>query len=216
MTLFSGRAPSGWSWTVRGKVDTTITLASGRAQPAQAFCPPPGEAVLVPQVTVLEDIPAHLAVANVPQAQEPWIVLSDQPPSVQSFARYGRRFGGIEPHFKDYKSAAFRILDTHLRDAQALTCLVMLLDCATLLALVFGLITVQWGQRGLIDWHAQRGLSFLQLGLRAVRRWFHRGEALPQLIPLTAKSPPTAYASKRKREELDCRIEFSRVVTRTA
>jgi hypothetical protein len=203
----------GWSWTVRGKVDTTITLASGRAQPAQAFCPPPGEAVLVPHITVLDDIPAHLAVANVPQAQEPWIVLSDQPPSLQSFARYGRRFGGVEPHFKDYKSAAFRILDTRLRDAQALTCLVMLLDCATLLALVFGLITVQWGQRGLIDWHAQRGLSFLQLGLRAVRRWFHRGEALPQLIPLAAKSPPTAYASKQKHEELDGRIEFSRVVT---
>lgn len=60
----------------------------GQAQPAQAFCPPPGEAVLVPHVTVLDDIPAHLAVANLPQAQEPWIVLSDQPPSGQSFARY--------------------------------------------------------------------------------------------------------------------------------
>jgi hypothetical protein len=202
-----------WSWAVRGKVDTTITLASGRAQPAQAFCPLSGEARLVPHVTVLDDIPAHLAVAHLPQAQEPWIVLSDQPPSVQSFARYGRRFGGIEPHFKDYKSAAFHLLDTHLRDDQALTGLVMLLDCAMLLALVFGLILVQWGQRNLIDWHPQRGLSFLQLGLRAVRRWFHRGEAIPQLIPSTAKSPPTAYASKRKHEDLDCRIEFSRVVT---
>ena len=169
--------------------------------------------MLVPHVTVLDDIPAHLAVAHLPQAQEPWIVLSDQPPSVQSFARYGRRFGGIEPHFKDYKSAAFHLLDTHLRDAQALTGLVMLLDCAMLLALVFGLILVQWGQRNLIDWHPQRGLSFLQLGLRAVRRWFHRGEAIPQLIPSTAKSPPTAYASKQKHEDLDCRIEFSRVVT---
>jgi hypothetical protein len=79
-----------WSWTVRGKVDTSITLASGQAQLAQSFCLPPGEAVLVPHVTVLDDIPAHLAVANLPQAQEPWIVLSDQPPSVQSFARYGR------------------------------------------------------------------------------------------------------------------------------
>lgn len=93
---------------------------------------------------------------------------------------------------KDYKSAAFRILDPHLRDAQALICLVMLLDCATLLAIVFGTLAVQFGQRAYLDWHAQRGLSFLQLGLRAIRRWSHRGEGVPRLIPLPTKSPPTA------------------------
>lgn len=203
----------GWSWTIRGKVDTKITVASGVSYSAQDFCPPSDEAVLVPCVTILEDISAHLAVANVSDAQEPWIVLSSSPPSLQTFALYGKRFGGIEPHFKDYKSAAFRLLDTHLRDAQALTCLVMLLDCAALIAIVLGSIAVKLGQRSFLDWHSHRGLSFLQLGLRSICRWFHRGEVLPLLSPLPSKSPPTAFASKQKRDEIAYRIEFSKVLS---
>lgn len=202
-----------WSWNIRGKVDTKITVASGISYSAQDFCPPSNEAVLVPSVTILEGISANLAVANVPHAQEPWIVLSNSLPSLQTFALYGKRFGGIEPHFKDYKSAAFRLLDTHLRDAQALTCLVMLLDCAALIAIVLGSIAIKLGQHSFLDWHSHRGLSFLQLGLRAICRWFHRGEVLPLLSSLPSKSPPTAFASKRKRDELAYRIEFSKVVS---
>lgn len=203
----------GWSWHIRGKVDTKITVASGISYSAQDFCPPSDEAVLVPSVTILEDISAHLAVANVSDAQEPWIVLSSSPPTLQTFALYGKRFGGIEPHFKDYKSAVFQLLDTRLRDAQALTCLVMLLDCAALIATVLASIAIKLGQRSFLDWHSHRGLSFLQLGLRAISRWLHRGEVLPLLSPLPAKSPPTAFASKRKRDELAYRIEFSKVVS---
>lgn len=202
----------GWSWHIRGKVDTKITVASGISYSAQDFCPPSNEAILVPSVTILEDISAHLAVANVSHAQEPWIVLSSSPPSLQTFALYGKRFGGIEPHFKDYKSGAFQLLDTHLRDAQSLTCLVMLLDCAALIAIALACIAIKLGQRSSLDWHSDRGLSFLQLGLRAICRWFHRGETLPLLSPLPAKSPPTAFASKRKHDELAYRIEFSKVV----
>jgi hypothetical protein len=202
---------NGWSWAIRGKVDTQITFASGITKSAQALCPPAEEAYLYRNITVFEDITCHLATAQVPDAKEDSIVLSDQPPSVQTFALYGRRFGGIEPHFKDYKSAAFNLLDTHLRDAQALTCLVMLMDCATLLAIVLGMRVVRMGQRARLDWHPQRGLSFLQLGLRELQRLLHCRELLPTLEPLPSRSPPTAFASKRKQEELECRIEFSRV-----
>ena len=64
---------------------------------------------------------AHLATAHVPGAQAPWAVLSSQPVSVQTFALYGRRFGGIEPHFKAYKSAAFDVLDSGLREADTVS-----------------------------------------------------------------------------------------------
>jgi hypothetical protein len=104
-------------------------------------------------------------------------------------------------------------LDTHLRDAQALTCLVMLMDCATLLVIVLGTMVVHMGQRVPLDWHPQRGLSFLQLGLRELQRLLHCGERLPILEQLPRKIPPKAFASKRKREELECRIEFSRITT---
>jgi hypothetical protein len=201
----------GWSWAIRGKVDTQITFASGVTKSAQDLCPPPEEAYLFRDITVFEDITCQLATANVPSAKENWIVLSDQAPSIQLFAFYGRRFGGIEPHLKDYKSAAFKILDTHLRDAQALTCLVMLLDCATLLAIVLGMMVVRIGQRARLDWHPTRGLSFLQLGLRELQRLLHCRERLPDLEQLPPRSPPTAFASQQKREDLQCRIEFSRV-----
>jgi len=205
----------GWGWCVRGKVDTLVELASGRTKAAQALIPESGEAVIAPNVTILENIPAHLAIANLPQAQEAWIVFSERAhrPSLQTFARYGRRFGGIEPHFKDYKSAAFKILDSKLRNAEALTCLVMLVDCATLLAVVLGTIATHQRVQVQLDAHSQRGLSFLQLGLRTIKMWLYLGKVLLTLNPLPAKSPRTAYASKRKQQELAERIEFSRVTT---
>ena len=94
-------------------------------------------------------------------------------------------------------------------DAQALTCLVIVMDCATLLAIVLGTMVVHMGQRVRLDWHPQRGLSFLQLGLGELQRLLHCGERLPILEQLPCKSPPKVFASKRKREELECRIEFS-------
>jgi len=60
--------------------------------------------------------------------------------SLKTFELYGQRFGGIEHHFKDYKSAALDVLDSGLRDADGLTRLFMLLDCAYLIALVLGMM----------------------------------------------------------------------------
>jgi hypothetical protein len=62
---------------------------------------------------------ASCATAHASVAQEAWAVITDTPPSLQTFALYGQRFGGIEPHFKDYKSAAFKITRSKIRDAQA-------------------------------------------------------------------------------------------------
>lgn len=111
-----------WDWVIRAKSDLMIELASGRQRPVRALLPPSEEVYLFNQVSVLNDIDCHLATANLSSAGDAWAVLSKQPVSLQAFALYGQRFGGIEPHFKDYKSAAFDILRSHLRDATALTC----------------------------------------------------------------------------------------------
>jgi len=163
-------------------------------------------------VTVIEDIPCHLATAQLPEVEEPWAVLSSQPPSLQTFTLYGRRFGGIEPHFKDYKSGAFQVLDSGLREAAALTRLFMVLDSAMLIALIVGLLLVQNQQRSQFDWHSQRGLSFLQLGIRDIARRCYERIALPLLKALPSKSPPTACASRRKQAQLDGRFEFDKVI----
>ncbi|MEM9452523.1 MAG: IS4 family transposase, partial [Cyanobacteria bacterium P01_E01_bin.6] len=175
--------------------------------------PPAKPAYCFHHITILGDIDCHLATANPPTADEPWAVLSDQAPSLQTFALYGQRFGGIEPHFKDYKSAAFGVEASHLRDARALTCLVMLLDCAYLIAVILGVMLVQFGQRLRLDWHGHRGLSFLQLGLRELHRLCYCRLPLPTLLPLPLGYPPPACASLRKREQLEYSIEFARVTS---
>jgi hypothetical protein len=127
--------------------------------------------------------------------------------------RYGKRFGGIEPHFKDYKSAAFRVVESHLRDATALTTLFLLLDIAILIALILGMMLVQAGKRQRLDAHPERGLSFLQLGVRHLQSLQHQGLPVPQLEPLPRSRPRAAVASQSKRDRLEIRIEFSRVTS---
>lgn len=202
-----------WDWSIRAKSNLSMTLASGHTQSVAQLLPPVEQAYLFPNVTILDGIPCHLATATLPGMQESWAVLSSQPPSLQTFERYGQRFGGIEPHIKDYKSAAFDIIPSHLRDATALTGLFMLLDIATLIALVLGFLLVRCGQRQTLDAHPQRGLSFLQLGLRYLCQLRHLGQPLPPLEPLPRRSPPAACASLSKRDRLNCRIQFSKVTT---
>ena len=191
-----------WDWAIRAKTDLIVWLASGSQRTVQALLPPVEEVYLFHQVTVLDDFDCHLATAHLPEAGDPWAVLSSQPPSLQTFALYGQRFGGIEPHFKDYKSATFDILRSHLRDAAALTSLVMLLDSAALIALVLGFMVMHLGQLARVDWHASRGLSFLQLGLRELARLCYQRLPMPSLLPLPHCNPPPAYASLRKQQQL--------------
>lgn len=200
-----------WDWAIRAKSDLLVTLPTGRQLAVHYLQPPEEEVYLFKDVTVLKDVHCHLATANLTTAGEPWSVLSSQAPSLQTFALYGQRFGGIEPHFKDYKSAAFDILSSHLRDAAALSCLIMLLDSASLISIVIGFMMVQLGQHTRLDWHQHRGLSFLQLGLRELARLCYQRLPLPPITPLPTCNPPPACASKRKQSEWDYRIEFSRI-----
>jgi hypothetical protein len=202
-----------WSWAIRAKTDLQVTLAKGSIKSVEQLIPPSEQAYLFPNVTVLGDINCHLATANLAMANGSWAVLTAISPSLQTFALYGRRFGGIEPHFKDYKSGTFDIVSSHLRDAQALTCLFMLLATASLIALILGIMLVRLGQRAWIDWHDHRGLSFLQLGLRHLHGLLYQQKPLPQLEIFPKSNPPPACASIAKREMLDFRIEFSRVTT---
>ncbi len=202
-----------WSWAIRAKTDLLVTLPTGSTHSVEKLIPPSEQAYLFPDVTVLGDINCHLATANLTMANGSWAVLTAIPPSLQTFALYGKRFGGIEPHFKDYKSGTFDIVSSHLRDPQALTCLFMLLATASLIALILGMMLVRLGQRAWIDWHDNRGLSFLQLGLRNLRSLLYQQKPLPLLEILPRTNPPPACASAAKREKLDFRIEFSRVTT---
>ena len=204
-----------WNWAIRAKSDLLITLNNGVQQNVSQLLPQAGKAHLYPQVQVMGDIDCHLATAHWSEAQEAWAVVTNQPPSLQTFAHYGERFGGIEPHFKDYKSATFEITRSNIRDLEALSCLLMLIATAQLLAIQIGFSHVYLENLKRIDWHGKRGISFLQLGLRELKRLTYLGLKIPPLQPLPYSNPPPAYASQQKRLQLASRVEFSRVTVFT-
>ncbi|AFZ56813.1 hypothetical protein H6G54_14975 [Anabaena cylindrica FACHB-243] len=82
------------------------------------------------------------------------------------------------------------LIHSHLRDPQALSCLLMLLAAASLIAIAVALVVVAQGRRKMLDWHSQRGLSFLQLGLREIKRLCYQHLPVPSLPTLPQKSPP--------------------------
>jgi Transposase DDE domain len=200
-----------WSWAIRAKSDLRVTLSNAQTESVADLLPEPEEAFLFNDVRILEDIQCHLATARLSMAQEAWAVITDTPPSVQTFALYGQRFGGIEPHFKDYKSAAFELPRSALRDADALSRLLMLLAAATIIAISVAVHHVAQGALKSIDWHTHRGLSFLQIGLRRINQLCYQRLPLPPFRHLPRCNPPPAYASLKKRDAVNSRIEFAKV-----
>jgi hypothetical protein len=203
----------GWDWAIRVKSDLLVTLGNGRQRSLHELFALPDEVNLFPGVRVLEDVECNLGTANCSGAQEPWAVLTSTILSLQTFRLYGERFGGVEPHFKDYKSGTFDILRSKIRDASALGNLLMMLEIAQLLAIRMGLVVIETENRGVLDWHGDRGLSLLQLGIREVKRLCYNALRLPMLVPIPWCKIRPACASHKKREALDKRIQFSRVVT---
>ena len=200
-----------WSWFIRAKSDLKVTLNSGHRERVAELLPPENQASLFAQVEILNGVECHLATATVSQAQDSWAVVTSEPPSLQTFATYGQGFGGIEPHFKDYKSAAFDVPQSRLRTAQGLSNLFMLLATATLIALCASIELILEGQLKSIDWHGERGLSFLQIGLRQIQRCCYLRQDIPTFRSLPQFNPPPAYASPVQRLIKNYQIEFSKV-----
>ena len=202
-----------WHWAIRAKCDLNVTRANGQTHKVAELIAPKDEAYLFHHVTILGDIECALTTANLSVAGEAWAVVSDIPASLQLFQLYGQRFGGIEPHFKDYQSAGFELSDSRLRGAQALTTLLLLLATATLISISVALQLIAAGQRQSLDWHSQRGLSFFQLGLRELQSLCHLRRPIPPFVRLPRAKPKPAYASLKKRRQMTSRIEFSKVTT---
>ena len=97
-----------WAWAMRLKGDVSLRLATGRPCQVNDLWPPPDEAYFYRHVEVYDEVPAHLATAQLSTTSEPWAVLSSAPSSLHTFAHYGERFGGIEPHFKDQPGSTCR------------------------------------------------------------------------------------------------------------
>lgn len=140
----------------------------------------------------------HLALARDALSRQVWMVVSNEPTTLQTFQQYGERFQ-IEEEFLDEKSNGFQLERSEIRSAPALSRLCLVMAVATLLLSVQGQQVVASGQRRLVDAHWQRGNSYFRIGWNWFKGVLHQGWQLFATVALQGgKDPDPASASKKQ------------------
>ena len=134
--------------------------------------------------------------ANVRGVREPWAVITDEEPSLQTLWQYGLRFR-VEELFLDSKSGVFQLEDSKIRDCKALERLYLIVALALLFATCHGMTLQFKGLRTQVDPHWKRGLSYLKIGIRWLKGVLNKGRTLFFPIPLLSLDPQPCFASKK-------------------
>lgn len=152
----------------------------------------------------------NLVLANVRGVQEPWGVITDEEPSLNTLWQYGMRFR-VEQLFLDSQSGVFQLEESRIRTAKALARLYLIVALALLFATVHGMTVQIQGLRRQVDPHWKRGLSYLKIGLRWLKGVLHKGRDLLSPLPLLSSDPEPCFASKKARKHYYNAIWFKRI-----
>ena len=203
---------SRWHYCLRLPCD--VLLHGPRKYPTEVgqLWPRLGEATFYRNVGLWSDglHRCNLVLATVQGAKEPWAVITDEPPTLETLWQYALRFR-IEELFLDSKSGAFELEDSRLRSTEALERLYLVAAVALLYATTQGMAVQIAGLRTQVDPHWRRGISYLKIGLRWLRGVLSKGRELLAPIPLLPKDPQPCFASNRTQEDFYDRIWFSRL-----
>ena len=170
-----------------------------------------GEVVLLQGVTLtkthaLDSL--HLALAHDPLTHQLWMVVSDEPTTLQTFQEYGERFQ-IEEELLDEKSNGFQLERSELRSAPALSRLCFVMAVATLLLTVQGQQVVAAGKRRWVDPHWQRGNSYLRIGWNWLKGVLHQGWRLFTTFYLLGRSDPDPASASKQQTQKQLQREFT-------
>lgn len=207
---------SQWHWCLRVKSD--VLLHGPRRLPVEVsmLWPKAGTADCYRQVGLWDD-GAHtvnLVLANLPTADEPWAVITDESPTLQTLFEYGKRFD-TEQLYLDSKSGAFQLEESRLQQAEQLEKLYLVAAVAILFSTLQGMAVELEGLRRQVDPHWNRGMSYLKIGLNWLHGVIHKGRTLLENMALFLDDPASCFASKKAEQQHQERQEFSRVRTRT-
>ena len=145
--------------------------------------------------------PLHLAMGRPLDSNERWMVISDEPTSLETFREYGLRFD-IKENFLDDKSNGFQLEASCIRSAPALERLCLVLAVATLYLISQGTHIVETGQRRRVDAHWFRGSSYLKIGWNWVRRAMSRNDkTLLNHLALSPQPDPEPAMTSRKQHD---------------
>ena len=171
----------------------------------------PGQAYFTPAVSIGKTKPypnVYLAFAHDKQSDEDWMIVSDEPTTLQTFAQYRLRFQ-VEETFLDIKSNGFNLEASRLRDKLALSQLCGVIALTMLFLILQGAQVVASGQRRQVDAHWHRGMSYLKLGWNWIRLAITHQWKI-QVYPLLSSSPDPQPAIASHRQQDDAlRREFS-------
>jgi len=193
----------GWHFRIRIKRSFGFQL-EGQWCKVSSMALQPGQAYFTPAVSVGKTKPypkVYLAFAHDKQSQEDWIIVSDEPTTLQTFAQYRLRFQ-VEESFLDIKSNGFNLEASRLRDKFALTQLCGVIALRLLFLVLQGVQVVESGKRRQVDPHWRRGMSYLKIGWNWIRlaitcQW--KIQVYPLLSSLP--DPQPAFASRRQHDD---------------
>ncbi len=188
---------SGWHYCLRLPGDVLVHGVRRHPIEVKYLWPAKGEAILYDQVGLWTDgiYRCNLVLARVTGVKEPWAVITDETPSLNTLWQYALRFR-VEELFLDSKSGAFQLEDSAIRSAPALTRLYLVPALALLYATTHGMAVQLNGLRSQVDPHWTRGLSYLKIGLRWLQGVVHKGRSLLSPIPLFHSDPEPCFSSK--------------------
>jgi hypothetical protein len=193
----------GWHFRLRLKGNQLVTLADGREQRLAWLGLQPGQVGFLQNVRLGKEqygpLSVAMAWATTPQA-EPWYIATDEPAEPPTLTEYGLRMD-IEEEFRDDKSGGFQLEDSQLPDAASIARLLLVISVAGLHLVSLGTFVVEREQRQLVDPHWLRGLSYLQIGWRWLRRALYLELPLASLFRLTPGADPAPVPLPRARRQ---------------
>lgn len=190
-----------WHWRLGVKSYFWVRIPGRGWRKVSPLRPERGKAIVYGGVLVTRRNfgPVYLAVGAPLSEKGFWYVLSDEPGPI--FQEYGLRTD-VEENILDDKSNGFQIESSQIDNAEALNRLILVLAAATLYLVIQGVKVVEEGKRRLVDPHWFRGLSYLKIGWRYVKRALVCGwELVSQLKLPPGDDPEPAMASKRQAQE---------------
>jgi hypothetical protein len=170
----------------------------------------PGEAYFTGSVSIGKTKPyanVYLAFTHNQLSDEDWVIVSDEPTNLQTFAQYRLRFQ-VEESFLDLKSNAFNLLSSKIRDKFALSQLCGVIAMTMLFLLLQGTQVVASDKRRWVDPHWQRGMSYLKLGWNWIRLAITHQWKIPVYWFLSSAPDPHPASASKKQSKRSLDREF--------
>ena len=210
--LMSWLQQSHWHYCLRIPCDVLLHGPRQCPREVRQLWPSKGEALLYRNVGLWEDgiYRCNLVLANIRGVKEPWAVITDESPTLQTLWQYALRFR-VEELFLDSKSGVFELEESKIRCADALERLYLVAAVALLFSTTQGMAVHLKGLRQQVDPHWRRGISYLKIGLRWLKGVAHKGRQLLMPVPLFTKDPQPCFASRKAQKKHYNKIWFSRI-----